>query len=102
MKRREKSLVLDVTVRLADPSLAKDACNAVVRAYIDARLEKRVETARARALWLHSQLDTFDAGSPMAALLREEADKQSAESSRPENDVTALDPCASSGLPTKP
>jgi len=101
VKRREKSLVLDVTVRLPDPSLAKDACNAVVRAYIDSRMERRIETGQAREMWLRSQLDTLDAGSPMAALLRDEADKQHTESSRRESDVTALDPCVSTGLAAK-
>jgi hypothetical protein len=101
VKRREKSLVLDVTVRLPDASLAKDACNAVVRAYIESRMQKRVETGQARELWLRSQLDAQDAGSPVAALLRDEADKQNAESSRHENDVMVLDPCASTSVPSQ-
>ena len=100
VRRREKSLVLDVTVRLPDALLAKDACNAVVKAYIDSRMQKRVETGQARELWLRSQLDARDAGSPVAALLRDEADKQHADSSRPDNDVRVLDPCASNGVPS--
>ncbi len=91
-QRRGKSLVLDVRVELADGGLAKNACDAIVRAYLDGRLERRIMTAQEKVLSLTDQLDTFDAGEAPASLRDEIVRQQTAASSR-ENDAWLQSPC---------
>jgi uncharacterized protein involved in exopolysaccharide biosynthesis len=91
-QRRGKSLVLDVRVELADALLAKNACDAIVRAYLDGRLERRIMSAQDKIEWLTNQLDTFDGGETPTALREEIARQRTAASSR-ENDAWLQSPC---------
>lgn len=92
--RRGQSLVLELDVRVPDPSLAKESCNAILSAYVDSRMAARIEAAAMREEWLRGQLDAVDAGSPLAASLRAQADDAAAERSRRDSDVSVLDVCA--------
>jgi uncharacterized protein involved in exopolysaccharide biosynthesis len=92
--RRGQSLVLEVTVRVADPALAKESCTAIISAYVEARMSRRIELAAEREMWLRAQLDALDASSPMAVMLRTSADEAALERTRRDNDVTTLDACS--------
>lgn len=91
--RRGQSLILEVSVRLPDPSLAKASCTAILSAYVDSRLQLRVDAAAAREAWLLAQLETVDASSPLAASLRADADEAAVERTARAVDVRVLDGC---------
>ncbi len=56
VERVGNSLVLRVTVSSADPTAAAEACNAVMRAYLDHRMFQRRGAAQQHSEWLSSQL----------------------------------------------
>jgi uncharacterized protein involved in exopolysaccharide biosynthesis len=95
--RRGKALILDVRVDLANPALARAACDAILEAYVRDRLDRRSETVETKVMWLSQQLyelEKNDAAAPVRSAVRDELARQDLVRLLRENDAWVLSECA--------
>ena len=78
--------------RAGRPGGAGRRMHAVVRAYLDERRERRIDSAREKVLQLSDQLDAFDGGQAPASL-RDELARQETAASSHESDAWLQSPC---------
>ena len=79
--RRGSSLVVDVEVSLEDPADATHACNALLEAYLESRIEAHLQPITTELEWISSQLETL-ADVPEAAPQRERLRERAAQLER--------------------
>ena len=91
--RRGDSTVIEVGVELADPLAAAAACNQLMRAFYEMRLEARIAGGVDRANRLEEMADKLPKGDPQRDKLDAEVAQLERDRELSQSDVKLIEPC---------